>query len=142
MASVENNQKLSEIRSLPPETDWPTERNYVDPHWIEEESLLMTSTTIQKDTNKRKSRDMSTRFTYGELFQLMIKLLTTALTGTYTVSGRFNFATNATNAYCSNSPEGRNVITYKDLKTWLDGRSGLAHTLSIITYNDGTNPKY
>lgn len=141
MASIQNNQKLSEIRKIPPYTPWPTSRNFVDPCWLESESLLMVSNTIEGSRSRK--RDMSTRFTYDELFQLILKLLRTALKGTYTLTGRFNFATNATNVYCDNSNKtGRHVINYHNLRNWLDNDSGFANTIANITYGDHTNPKY
>lgn len=139
MANTQNNQKLSEIRRIVAYTPWPTSRNFIDPCWLEHKSLLMTSKTIE---GFRKKRELSTRFTYGDLFTLIKTLLRTAITGTYTLSGKFNFATNATNAYCNNSPSGRNVISYKNLSEWLNGRSGFEGTIKSITYGDHIDPKF
>ena len=134
------NEKLSQIRKVPECTSWPPYKGYVDPCWLEPKSLLTMSNTVYGF--KGKSRDMSVRFTYGELFELIMKLLTTMITGTYTLSGRFNFATNAKNAYFDNIPANRAVINYGNLRNWLDTQSGYLNTLRNITYGDGTNPKY
>ncbi len=140
MANNPINEKLSQIRKIPQYTEWPPSKNFVDPCWLEPKSLIMISSTIEGF--KGKKRDMSVRFTYDELFNLIKTLLTTMLTGTYTLSGRFNFATNAKNAYCNNIPANRAVINYGNLRNWLNTQSGYLNTLKNITYGDGTNPKY
>jgi len=142
MANLENNQKLSEIEKIKEYTEWPTSRNFSDPCWLESKSLLMSSETIESQ-NKRKSRALSTRFTYGDLFELVRKMITTMISGTYRVSGKFDFVTYATNMYCDNaSTTGRNIINYSNLKNWLDKDSGFRETLAEITYGDNVNPKY
>lgn len=147
MASItQTNQKLSEIRKVKTTASWPTTKHQNDECWLEHESLLMASEKIA-GFNARKFRDISTRFTYGDLFSLIMNLLTTGLRNAYSFSGKFNFATNATDVHCDNAqapntPAGREVINYKNLRFWLDNQSGLDTTLNKIGYGDGVNPNY